>query len=72
MVARNLWAQSKRVGVTQAELAAAMGLTLSAMSRSLKGHVPLTAAEIAVASRWLGVPIDRFYEPIPEQPELVA
>lgn len=52
-------------GLTGKDLAACLGLPPNSISRRLSGHTEFSASELARAAAWLGVPVGRFFEPIP-------
>lgn len=65
-------AKMERAGVSQADLAAALGLDKSAISRTLKGERKLTAGELGVVADELGVSVNVLLDRQPKRPTLLA
>lgn len=63
-VAVNVRAEMARAGVSQVQMAEALGLSQYAVSHRLRGLTPWSALQIAVAAGLLGVPISQI---IPDQ-----
>lgn len=61
-VGGNVGAEMREKGVTQVELAAALGMTQPAISNRLRGIVPFDINELAAIARILEVPLDRLTE----------
>ena len=47
--------------VTQAEAAAALGISQTAISRRLRGEIPFNVTELDALSKLLGVPVVRLW-----------
>ncbi len=56
-IAAEVRAELARQRKTQGDLATALGLTPHTIGRRLSGDVPFSAAEVAVAAKWLGVDV---------------
>jgi len=56
-VAAEIRAGLARRGLTQGDLAAALGLSQAAVSRRLTGEVPIDVEELTAVADWLGVPL---------------
>lgn len=60
-IGANIRAELSRAGVTQAALAAELGLPQSAVSKRLRGATPFLAVEVAAIADVLGVPVAALY-----------
>lgn len=65
---RNVRAEIARKGMTQAEIAAAVGISQSQLSKRLRGSIPFDINELSSIAAVLGVPLGDL---IP-RPEVVA
>ena len=61
-IAANVRAEAARRQVTQAALAAHLGLTQPGMSRRMLGRVPFSAAELVSVTELLGTSLDDLTE----------
>jgi len=57
-IASNIRAELARRGITQIEVAEALGITLSAASRRIRGRIPISAVELKQFAELLGVSAD--------------
>lgn len=50
-------------GISHADLAAALGLSRSGVTRRLRGQIPLRATEVAIIARVLDMPASELLDP---------
>lgn len=58
---QNVRAEMARRSKSQADIAALLGLSQTAVSRRLKGNVDFSATELETLSREFGVPVGTFF-----------
>lgn len=74
-IAARIRSQARRQNITQAALAAALGLTQQAVSRRLSGEVEISIGEIEILARALNVSVSWLFGETAEEapvPELVS
>lgn len=62
VIAQNVRAEMARRGRSQAELAAVLRLTQSAISRRLAAKIDFSATELAEVGKWLNLPVASLYD----------
>lgn len=67
-ISRNVAALMSERGVSQHQLAAAIGLPQTSVGKRLRGAVHWTADDIEAVSIAFDVPVGRLFEPVPEAP----
>ena len=61
----NVTAELARKRVRQGDAAKILGVGQASVSARLTGKVGFTATELARVARWLDVPVQRLFEPVP-------
>lgn len=69
-VAAAVRAEIARAGLSHRKLAAAMGINRGVLHRRLNGTVRFRADELQAIADYLGVPVSRFYDPLPAPTQL--
>ena len=68
VIASHVRAELAKARVTGRKLAEHMGWRADSTGRRLRGEIPFRAGELASISRYLGVPIEKFYDDVTVTP----